>query len=92
MNITSVKPSKYASLSTEKLQALAKFKLQELLTGHWAGSSGQSALNFVTDSAGLVELHPSSPAVPSTQSVKDDTEARISGTGILQVFLNAICF
>ncbi|KAJ6580705.1 hypothetical protein B0H19DRAFT_1017162 [Mycena capillaripes] len=40
---------KYASLSTEKLVALADSKLQDLLASQWTGSSGYSALKFLAD-------------------------------------------
>ncbi|KAJ7036637.1 hypothetical protein C8F04DRAFT_1095201 [Mycena alexandri] len=62
--------SKYDSLSTEKLRALADSTLQDLLSNAaWAGMGGRSALKFLAD---LSWIAPSDPADPKeTQLVSE---------------------
>ena len=46
-------PSKYGSLSTERLLALADSKLRDLLRDYWSGRQGDQALDFLIELAGL---------------------------------------
>ncbi|KAJ7483478.1 hypothetical protein FB451DRAFT_1555437 [Mycena latifolia] len=71
-NVFGFKSTKYASLSTEKLRALADSKLQELLAIQWSGPGGHSALKFLAELSGLTELESLSTTAPS-QSVHEAT-------------------
>ncbi|KAJ7114000.1 hypothetical protein C8R44DRAFT_676439, partial [Mycena epipterygia] len=57
--------TKYNSLSTEKLRALAHSKLHDLLAVHWAGPAGRSALTFFAELAGLKQLDSRAPSQPA---------------------------
>ncbi|KAJ6504482.1 hypothetical protein DFH09DRAFT_1201236 [Mycena vulgaris] len=79
-NVVNFKPTKYASLSTEKLRALADSKLQDLLAVQWTAPGGHSALKSLAELYGLAELEPLSTTAPSrsTQEYTDATEVPIT--------------
>jgi hypothetical protein len=47
--------SKYETLATDRLLALAESKLQGLLQASWSGREGHQALDFLIELAGLKE-------------------------------------
>jgi hypothetical protein len=50
---TKIIPSKYDTLSTDKLLALADSKYQDLLRDYWKGVTGHQALDVLIELAGL---------------------------------------
>ncbi|KAJ6621536.1 hypothetical protein B0H10DRAFT_2017709 [Mycena sp. CBHHK59/15] len=67
-------PTKYASLSTQKLLALADSKLQDLLATQWTGSTGRSALGFLIELSGLQRHEMATPTVTSPVPAQEANE------------------
>ncbi|KAJ7239605.1 hypothetical protein B0H12DRAFT_1326620 [Mycena haematopus] len=62
--------SKYSSLSTEKLVAVADSKLRDALSAHWSGASGHSALRFLAE---MLQLKPLASSPPATGTINGVT-------------------
>ncbi|KDR70941.1 hypothetical protein GALMADRAFT_144407 [Galerina marginata CBS 339.88] len=52
-SLNDITPTKFASLSTERLQALAESKLQILLQQHWTGEAGRKVFFSLVELAGI---------------------------------------
>lgn len=70
--------SKYTSLETERLVALAGSKFQDILRDLWRGQEGRRALEFLAELSGLKPTQTAASSHPSRNELTSHAKENVS--------------